>query len=108
MDSAKDFINSEVAINQVQEDAQNDEDNKIQDDDKIDDEAHEISNLNPTTICIKNEESIKIDSLLNDLYKSGKSKSEILDQLSKFCFENKLRRSKILEIHKRILHRNKL
>ena len=66
------------------------------------------SRLDHTEILsIKADEAAKVDYLLNELYESGKSKQEIIEQVSKFCIENKLRRDKILDIQRKILAKRK-
>lgn len=59
------------------------------------------------TFPLKTEDVTKIDYFLNELFQSGMNKQEILNEVNKFCQENKMRRDRILEMHRRILDRKK-
>ena len=61
---------------------------------------YQVSKIPANMLPINNEDAVKIDHLLTELYESGKSKDEIIEQISRFWKENKARREKVLELHK--------
>jgi hypothetical protein len=74
---------------------------------KTEQESKMSKKVTVNTFPLKTEDVTKIDYFLTDLFESGKTKQEILSEISKFCAENQLRREKILEMHKRILQKKK-
>ncbi|CAI2367398.1 unnamed protein product [Moneuplotes crassus] len=59
------------------------------------------------TMPLKTEDVTKIDYILTDLFESGKSKEEILNEVKSFCIENQERRKRVLQIHRRTLERKR-